>query len=324
MAEAALRAMSLTGPFARIALIVGHGGASVNNPHASSLDCGACGGHSGEANARVAAAILNDPAVRVGLRARGIAIPDNSWFLGCLHDTTTDEVTIFDAHKAPATHRAEIAEVKRRLRQAAALARDERAPRFGLPSGAHAAIKARARDWSQVRPEWGLAGNHAFIAAPRRLTAGANLEGRAFLHSYDWRRDPDQATLALIMTAPMVVASWINLQYYGSTVNNRAFGAGDKTLHNVAGAVLALEGAGGDPRVGLPWQSVHDGRALAHDPVKLNVLIAAPLAAIDRVLAEHASARELVENRWVHLFALSDEGRPTHAHRGAGNWEILT
>ena len=114
------------------------------------------------------------------------------------------------------------------------------------------AVLARSRDWAQVRPEWGLAGNAAFIAAPRKRTRGIDLDGRAFLHDYDWRADAEFAVLELIMTAPMVVASWINLQYFGSTVNNRVFGAGNKVLHNVTGTIGVLEGNAGDLKSGLP------------------------------------------------------------------------
>src|SRR5579885_1246893 len=88
-AERALKAMSLTEGFARLVLLVGHGANVVNNPHASALHCGACGGHSGEVNARLLAGLLNDREVREGLRARGIRIPPDALFLGALHDTTT-------------------------------------------------------------------------------------------------------------------------------------------------------------------------------------------------------------------------------------------
>jgi hypothetical protein len=80
-AETVLRAMSLTEGFGGLVLLAGHGGNTVNNPHAAGLDCGACGGHTGESNARIAAAVLNDPLVREGLAARGIRIPPTpgSW-----------------------------------------------------------------------------------------------------------------------------------------------------------------------------------------------------------------------------------------------------
>ena len=325
MAEAVLRAMSMTGDFARLVMLTGHGSTTVNNPHASGLDCGACGGHTGEANARVAAAILNDPAVRIGLRSRGIDIPHDTWFLGCLHDTTTDGIRIFDAATMPSSHTQDIDRLRDWLNQASHLARMERAALLGVSNdaAADARIKARSRDWSQVRPEWGLAGNAAFIAAPREYTAGIDLLGRAFLHNYDWRTDDGFGVLELIMTAPMVVASWINLQYYGSTVNNRAFGAGNKVLHNVVGTIGVLEGNAGDLKVGLPLQSVHDGARFVHEPLRLHVFIAAPIDAINNVIAKHASVRELVDNHWLHLFAICDSGAATHQYRGALEWENL-
>ena len=182
-------------------------------------------------------------------------------------------------------------------------------------------MKARSRDWAQVRPEWGLAGNAAFIAAPRERTQGIDLGGRAFLHNYDWKLDAEFGVLELIMTAPMVVASWINLQYFGSTVNNRAFGSGNKVLHNVVGLLGVLEGNAGNLKVGLPWQSVHDGTRFVHEPLRLNVFIEAPEAALNRVIETHAGVRQLVDNGWVHLFRLGEDGRTIRRYAGDLRWE---
>ncbi len=321
MAEAVLKAMSMKDSFARIVLLAGHGSTTVNNPHGSGLDCGACGGHTGEANARVAAGVLNDAEVRAGLRGKGILVPDDAWFLAALHDTTTDEVKIFDEAAAPASHRDDIAALKERLAAAAELSRLERAALLGIEKGptTRRKILARSRDWSQVRPEWGLAGNAAFIAAPRARTAGLDLGGRSFLHSYTYEKDERGAILELVMTAPMVVASWINLQYFGSTTNNRVFGSGDKTLHNVVGQLGVLEGNGGDLRTGLPLQSVHDGKRFVHEPLRLNVFIEAPQIAIEAVLRKHANVRALVENNWLHLHALQTDGGIRRFH-GLGDW----
>ena len=154
---------------------------------------------------------------------------------------------------------------------------------------------------------------------------GVNLGGRSFLHSYDWREDERAGfpVLELVMTAPMVVGSWISLQYYASTVDNRTYGCGNKVLHNVVGTVGVLEGNGGDLRVGLPWQSVHDGERLVHEPMRLNVVIEAPIAALNAILAKHASVRALVDNGWLHLYALGDAGAVTHRYVGALRWEPI-
>ncbi len=327
MAAGALRAMSLAQGFARLVLLVGHGSTTSNNPYGTGLDCGACGGHTGEANARVAAAIFNDAEVRVGLAEMGIHIPPTTWFVAALHDTTVDVVSIFDRSEIPESHLGEIDHLEGWFAQAGKQVRRERAPRLGIAGvdddGLDDLVFQRASDWAQVRPEWGLAGCRAFIVAPRERTQAADLQGQAFLHSYDWRADHDFGVLKLIMTAPMVVASWISLQYYASTVDNAHFGSGNKTLHNVVGRIGVLEGNGGDLRVGLPWQSVHDGTNYQHEPLRLNVVIEAPLDAIDSVIASHDHVRHLLDNGWVHLLAMDESGRVSHRYAGGLRWEEL-
>jgi uncharacterized protein len=323
VAQGVLQAMSLTENFARLVMLTGHGSTTVNNPHATGLDCGACGGHTGEANARFAAAVLNDPAVREGLKAKGLEVPDDTIFLGCQHDTCTDEIEIFDLDQIPASHAEDLAQLQQRLAAAGQIARSERARLLQLDPGLSldAAVVARSKDWSQVRPEWGLAGCSAFVAAPRHRTKDLDLSGRSFLHSYEWEQDRDYGVLELIMTAPMVVASWISLQYYGSTVDNRVFGCGNKTLHNVAGTLGVLEGNGGDLRVGLPWQSVHDGENYVHEPTRLNVMIEAPIEAMNGIIEKHAAVRELLDHGWLHLFAIDESGQVAHRYDRDLQWK---
>ncbi|WP_034492538.1 YbcC family protein [Afifella pfennigii] len=321
-AETVLKAMSLTEGFAPLVLLAGHGARVTNNPHASALQCGACGGFSGEANARLLAALLNDEDVRAGLKKRGIAIADDTLFLGALHDTTSDAVTVYADDHPHASHTEILGKAQRWLAAAGKLARAERAARLPRASS-EAALPRRGRDWAETRPEWGLAGCSAFIAAPRGHTQGREFQGRAFLHDYDWRQDEDFSVLELIMTAPVVVASWISLQYYGSSVAPEAFGSGNKVLHNVVGGIGVTEGNGGNLRAGLAWQSVHDGERLIHEPLRLSVVIAAPREAMTAILRRHEELRALFEHGWMHLFALDEEGRMTWRYAGGLQWTAM-
>jgi uncharacterized protein YbcC (UPF0753/DUF2309 family) len=312
-----LTAMSMTKGHAPLVLLLGHGASVTNNPHESAYHCGACAGQTGEVSARVLAVLLNDPETRAGLPDHGITLADDVLFVAGLHDTTTDTVTLYDDSPAPA-HKQQLAQSRRWLAAAAQQARAERALR--LPGATAQSVAQRASNWAEVRPEWGLAGCAAFVAAPRGMTRAANLQGRAFLHSYDWQDDAGFATLELILTAPVVVASWISLQYYGSSVAPMAFGGGNKLIHNVVGGIGVVQGNGGVLRPGLPWQSVHDGAALAHDPLRLSVMIEAPTDAITEILSRHADVRALFDNGWLHLFAL-EGGRVAARYRPGLTWE---
>ena len=318
-AETVLRAMSLTTNFARVVVLAGHGANVVNNPHASGLHCGACGGYSGEVNARLLAALLNDADVRKGLGPQGIDIPADTLFVAALHDTTTDAVTLYSEDCISAAHATDLNDAKTWFAAAGKIARSERALRLPHVTGEGSLVK-RSRDWAEVRPEWALAGCKAFIAAPRRRTAGKSLEGRAFLHDYDWKDDKGFGVLELILTAPVVVASWISLQYYGSTVAPAVFGSGNKLLHNVVGGIGVVEGNGGTLRAGLPWQSVHDGERFVHEPLRLSVCIEAPREAMNEILKRHPDVRALFDNRWLHLFALDDAGRMAWRYTGDLEW----
>jgi len=327
IALAALKNMGLTTNFARLVMVCGHGSNTTNNPYASGLDCGACGGHAGDSNARVAAAILNQPTVRAALEGEGILIPHDTNFIAALHDTTTDEITLFDTKKVPQTHEIDLLELQLHLDKAAKGCRQQRAASLGLGCLSDEALELkiheRSRDWAQVRPEWGLAGNAAFIAAPRERTQSLNLQGRVFLHNYDHATDTTKSTLELIMIAPMVVANWINLQYYASTVNNRLWGSGNKVTHNVVGTFGIQQGNGGDLQAGLPLQSVHDGEKWMHEPLRLSVFIEAPREEIDAVIAKHENVRQLVDNGWLHLHAIGASGSVIMRRNMEGAWHIV-
>ncbi|MDZ4787736.1 MAG: DUF2309 domain-containing protein [Blastochloris sp.] len=325
-AQGILKNLGLTTGFARLVLFCGHGSSTVNNPYGSGLDCGACGGNTGDSNARVASSILNNPEVRRGLEKEGIFLPKETWFLAGLHNTTTDDIVLFELNSVPAEFTQDVQDLQKSLAQASVLTRRERSQSLGLGDAQEdkldKLVRSRSQDWAQVRPEWGLAGNAAFIAAPRARTRELNLGGRTFLHNYEHIHDTTKSTLELIMTAPMVVANWINMQYYASTVNNNVFGSGNKVLHNVVGIFGVCQGNGGDLLTGLPLQSVHDGEKWMHEPLRLSVYLEAPREAIDQVLNKHEQVRDLVEKSWLHLFCIEEEGKKISRCLQTGCWEL--
>ena len=319
LAEGMLRNLGLTKNFAKLVVFCGHACQTENNPLAAGLDCGACGGHSGEPNARFAALLLNQPHVRTALAERGIDIPPATHFLGALHNTTTDQITFFDIDTVPVGLLGALQELKNSCDAATKQTQIERMPIVTSSSLQH--LMKRAHDWSEVRPEWGLAGNAAFIVAPRWMTKRSALHARAFLHSYDYTQDEGGKVLETIMTAPMIVANWINLQYYASTVDNGHFGSGNKTVHNVVGGFGILSGNGGDLMTGLPWQSLHTGQSYQHPPQRLQVVIAAPRPMIDRVVAKHELVANLVGGGWLQLMAI--ESDKVYLLQEKGTWREM-
>lgn len=321
-AHAALTMMGLTERFGRLVALCAHGSHTVNNPYASSLDCGACGGNAGGPNARVAAAILNRQPVRQALAEQGIEIPDDTWFIAAEHDTTSDVVSVIDRDQVPSSHSEDLARLESELALAGDNLAKERA--LKIPGAAvdtdRERMATRGNDWAQVRPEWGLAGNAAFIIGPREMTEGLDLGCRTFLHSYRADRDPDGSALEVILTAPLVVAQWINSQYYFSSVDPDVFGAGDKTLHNVTGAKAILQGGGGDLQVGLPWQSVGVGDELVHEPMRLLALVEAPRERIERIIADNTVLQDMFGGGWVSLVAREDSESDWSVRSRTGVW----
>ncbi|PSP98605.1 DUF2309 domain-containing protein [Halobacteriales archaeon QS_4_70_19] len=312
--EYAANAFELMGwkQFARVVVFAGHASETANNPFDSSLDCGACAGNPGGPNARVLAAICNDEAVRAELRERGIEIPDDTVFVAGEHNTTTDEVELY-AHDVPETHADDIEQLRADLADARAGAAAERAGDMGADEDAGVReTQRRAADWAETRPEWGLAGNAGFVIGPRALTDGLDLDGRSFLHSYDWTTDPEGEALEAIMTGPMVVTQWINTQYYFATVDNAVYGSGSKVTHNPVGNVGVYQGNGGDLMTGLPLQSLMQADDEPyHQPLRLSTVVHAPVERVTEVLADNAALTELLDNSWLSLTVVD----PAQDHR---------
>lgn len=321
-AEAALSLMAMRADFAPLVVLVGHGSTTENNPLEASLDCGACAGYRGGPNARILAAILNDEGVRSGLAERGIAIPHTTVFVGAEHDTTTDRIRIADADRVPDSHHAELHALQRNLDAAGALLSDERLQTLEPQSRTRASLRAerRSSDWAQVRPEWGLARNAAFIIAPRAFTFGVDLGARTFMHEYDVDGDVDGALLEIIMTAPLVVAQWINNHYYFATVDNERFGSGNKVLHNVVGGVGVLVGNRGDLRAGLPLQSLADRRGWYHEPLRLLAVVMAPRDRVKAVIDRNTILQRLFHHEWIALTVWDPHTASYWTYTPEGTW----
>ncbi|MEP4534630.1 MAG: DUF2309 domain-containing protein [Cyclobacteriaceae bacterium] len=303
--EMVLKSTGLVKDFAPLVYIIGHGASSANNTHYAGYDCGACAGRPGSTNARSFSYMANHRSVRKKLKKRGIVIPDETEFIGTLHDTTRDTLTFYDAELLSPDnaklHTKNIEVFKEALKANA----KERSRRFFYinTDSSLEKIQKKVQDRSvslfEPRPELNHATNSLCIIGRRHVNRKLFLDRRAFLNSYDYRLDPEGHLLLNIINAAAPVCGGINLEYYFSRVDNEKLGAGSKLPHNVMGLIGVANGFEGDLRPGLPWQMVE-----LHDPLRLLMIIEQLPEVVLKTIQVSPQTYEWFINEWIQLVVI--------------------
>lgn len=311
-----LQDIGLIENFPPLVVFFGHGSSSLNNPHESAYNCGACSGGRGGPNARAFALMANDPRVRKLMAERGIELPEDVRFVGAYHNTCNDFVEYYDLDLLPRPHRPLFRRIEESINQARARNAHERVRRFEsapLNLTARAAlehVEQRAEDLSQARPEYNHATNALVVVGRREWTRGLFLDRRAFVTSYDPRVDDDQATiLTRILQAAIPVCAGISLEYYFSTVDTEGYGCGSKLPHNVTSMIGVMTGAASDLRPGLSQQMIE-----IHEPMRILFIVETTPEKMRSIIDANPGIAKLVEGNWVQLAVIDPDTSTIHRY----------
>lgn len=309
--------VGLLGRMSRLVIIAGHGSSSLNNPHESAYNCGACGGARGGPNARAVAQMANDSRVRDLLRQRGLLIPNDTVFLGAYHNTCDDSMLYFDLDQLPRSHKDDLEFARDAIDGARARNAHERCRRFEsapLNLSLDAALRhveSRSEDLAQVRPEYCHASNAVCFVGRRCRTRALFMDRRSFLVSYDPLSDTDGGKiLTRILQAAIPVCAGINLEYFFSNIDSNNWGCGTKLPHNIASLIGVMDGAASDLRTGLSSQMVE-----IHEPLRLLFIIETKPDVMQHIMDANAEIRRLCRNEWVQLSVLDPDSSTIHHFR---------
>jgi len=310
--------IGLVKDFTPLVMVIGHGASSVNNPLLAAYGCGATAGGCGGPNARAVCAMANRSTVRARLRERGIDIPVRTVFVAGMHDTTTDDVTLYPEVELPAESRLVLEGARRALNQASVLNAHERCrlffqvPTSITPKTAKAIVESRSADLAAARPEFNHAKNSCAIVGRRQFTRGLFLDKRAFLVSSDPTSDDNGQALERMIMGSVPVGMGINLEYFFATVDNAKYGSGSKLPHNVSGLMGIMNGHASDLQTGLNSQMVEP-----HEPIRLVSVVEATPDTLMQILDRRPGVKKLVDNGWIQLVAwLPEEDQFFYFNRG--------
>ena len=120
----------------------------------------------------------------------------------------------------------------------------------------------------------------------------------------------------------MVVAQWINNQYFFSTLDNVAYGGGSKVTKNVTGKIGVMQGNASDLMHGLPLQSVYAADDTPyHEPLRLLTVVYAPRQIVNVLVEQNPVLQKLFLNGWVTLTVIDPQDGHNYLLGRDGTWQ---
>ena len=243
---------------------------------------------------RALAYLANHPDMRSLLAQQDLIIPKDTWFLAVEHDHVNQSIHWYDLENLPQPLEADFNTLQQHMATAGQQAVQDYHRRVSSANSSTHEMQLPLPTQQGARDFYTHTGHAVVLIGQRAISRAINLHQRAFLISYDAKRDKDGSKLESLLMASLPPLSKLNLQYYFSTVNNQAFGSGSNILHNFIGAIGVMEGSVGDLKTGIPKQALEQ-----HEAMRLQVIIETTPTILEEIIARQNSLRVLVANKWV-------------------------